>query len=273
MTKVSQDIVSSNFFALGDAWAITSSRKMLKALPESSTTEKYFGGVAPICQYERGTSRWIDRAAAIWLSPEDILRSELHHVESAFLHGPQIMNRTGITGDKSAPPLAWPIPSHHFYAARHFYAGRRKFSEIIPEPITAKELAPKLDSVSQRFDFDAKPFMLLERAQRLLSKQQVRDARDVLQLGAASYSEDEKIASLFRAISPGQVKKNKGSTPNRQQEMDWLQKHGHKFRGQWVAVKGDVLVASATTLDELIVEVKRLGDGRTAPIIQKIAPE
>ena len=267
MTTAFQDPASSRSFSLDDAWVIATSTRPHNAMPKLGTTEKYFGGVAPISQYEKAASRWMDRAATVWFWPEAILLRESHYIESAFAHGPQIMDRTSIVDAKSATPLSWPTRSHHSLVAR------RELAEIIPDSVTVKQVAPKLDAISQWSDSGAKPFVLLERARHLLSKQRIRDARSVLQLGAASYPEDEKIATLLRAISPGQVKRSQGSAPNREQEMDWLLKHGHKFRGRWVALRGNVLVASADTLDKLIAKVKKLGDGHVGPVIQKIAPE
>ena len=267
MTTAFQVPVPSKSSDFGNTWAATTSLEMLNAMSKPSTTEKYFGGVLPIWQYNKGSSRWTDRVATYWPSLESTSLRERHNLEFTFAYGPQLMDRPLIIDDKSALPLTWLTIPHHAYTVQRELA---ECSSILAAP---QKSAPKLEAVSQWSDPGAKPFVLLERAKRLLSKQRIRDARDVLQLGAASYPEDKKIAALLRAISPGRVRRNQGSSQNRRQEMDWIQKHGHKYRGLWVAISCDQLVSSASTLDKLLVNVEMLRGTRNTPIIQKIAPE
>lgn len=267
MTTGFQFPISSESLTLGNAPAAIMSHEVLGARLKPDTAEKYFGGVVPVSQYNREISRWMDRATTIRLCADSISLRELHYADSVFAHGARMMDKIDIIDEKLAPPLTWPTSSHHAYFRRQGYA------ENVSDPVSVRRPAAKLDPVSRWSDSGAKPFFFVERARRLLSKQRIREARDILQLGTASYPEEEKIASLLRAISPGQVRRSQGPTPSRGQEMDWLQEHGHRFRGQWVAVKGNCLVASASTLDKLIAELKQLGYVHLAPVIQKVAPE
>ena len=267
MTTAFQISIPSTFSDLGRTRAATASLEMLNAMSKPSTAEKYFGGVVPIWQYNRGSSRWTDRVATYWPSLESTSLREWHNLDLAFAHGRQMMDWPRIIDDKSVVPHTFLTIPHHARTVQ------REPTEYASDLVTAQKSASKLDVISQRYDPGAKPFVLLERARRLLSKQRIRDARDLLHHGAASYPEDNNIAALLRAVSPGRVRRNRGSTQSRRQEMDWIQKHGHKYRGQWVAISGDHLVASASTLDKLLVDVKRLRDARNTPVIQQIAPE
>ena len=267
MTTAFQIPIPSTFSDLGRTRAATASLEMLNAMSNPSTGEKYFGGVVPIWQYNSESSRWTDRVATYWPSLESTSLREWHNLDLAFAHGRQMVDWPRIIDDKSVLPHTFLTIPHHAHTVQ------REPAEYASDLVAAQKSTSKLDVISQRSDPGAKPFVLLERARRLLSKQRIRDARDLLQHGMASYPEDKNIAALLRAVSPGRVRRNRGSTQSRRQEMDWIQKHGHKYRGQWVAVSGDHLVASASTLDKLFVDVKRLKDARNTPVIQQIAPE
>lgn len=45
--------------------------------------------------------------------------------------------------------------------------------------------------------------------------------------------------------------------PDRSREFAWLREHGHAYRGKWVAVLGDRLVATADTLRDLLQQVQQ----------------
>lgn len=117
------------------------------------------------------------------------------------------------------------------------------------------------------------PFILLERARRLLSQERTQDARELLECGSANHPDDEQIADLLCAISPGRVRNRTGTTVDRKREMLWIRKYGRDYRGQWVALQGDRLVASADELKSLIEKVGDLNNLKDPPLIQRVVQE
>ena len=126
-----------------------------------------------------------------------------------------------------------------------------------------QELLPE----SQKYSPGSQPFVFLENAKRLLNSQRIQDARDTLQRGADLHPKDKKIAHLLRAISPGRVTTVEGTAPDRSREAAWIRRHGDKYRGQWVAVNGDDLVATAPSLNTLLEKLKRRNGKGNSPLI------
>ena len=126
---------------------------------------------------------------------------------------------------------------------------------------------------SQKSIPESQPFVFLEQAKSLLNEQRIRDACITLQRGIDLHPNDKKIAHLLRAISPGQVTKIKGTAPNRSREVAWIRRHGNKYRGQWVAINGDDLLATATSLNTLLEEIQRRNDKGNSPFIHYLVPD
>ena len=126
---------------------------------------------------------------------------------------------------------------------------------------------------SQKTNLGIQPFVFLENARRLLNSQRIQDARDTLQRGADLHPNDKKIAHLLRAISPGRVTNVKGTAPNRSREVAWIRRHGDKYQGQWIAINGDNLLATAKSLNTLLEKLKRRNDKSNPPLIQYFVPD
>ncbi len=132
-----------------------------------------------------------------------------------------------------------------------------------------QELFPE----SQKTSPGSQPSVFLENAKRLLNSQRIQDARDTLQRGAELHPNDKKIAHLLRAISPGRVTMVEGTAPDRSREAAWIRRHGDKYRGQWVAVNGDDLVATATSLNTLLEKLKRRNGKGNSPLVHYFVPD
>lgn len=63
---------------------------------------------------------------------------------------------------------------------------------------------------------------------------------------------------LHKALVPPRVKASSKRDVDRSAEFRWLDLNSARFRGKWVALLGDNLVASADTLKELLAELKGL---------------
>lgn len=107
---------------------------------------------------------------------------------------------------------------------------------------------------SQKSSSGSQPFVFLEQAKSLLNEQRIQDARSTLQRRADLHPKDKKITHLLRAISPGRVTNVEGTAPNRSKEVVWIQRHGNKYREQWIAINDDDLLATATCLNTLFSE-------------------
>ena len=78
---------------------------------------------------------------------------------------------------------------------------------------------------------------------RILAAQKLFEfARDLI-------PSDSKLA---KALAPPKIKKSDRRDVDRSAEFHWLDMNSGRFRGQWVALVGDNLVASAESLDELL---------------------
>lgn len=91
------------------------------------------------------------------------------------------------------------------------------------------------------------------RAIRLLLEQgRILDAQKLFEF-AKDLIQDPK---LHKALAPPQIKTSSKRDVDRSAEFRWLDLNGARFRGKWVALLGEELVASAETLRELLVQIK-----------------
>ena len=267
MIVASQVCGPSRSFASVGAGAMTTPHHLTDARSRSDTTRRYFRDIVPMWQYDRGVSGLPDRGDISWSWSDSTPLKRSRHLDSEFALGSRFMEKSVAIENKTALPHVQQSITDDFHTAS------RAVQERPPDLVDVQKPTSTLEPVSQWPVSGAKPSVVLANARWLLAERRIRDACYVLRRGATRYPEDEKIAKLLWAISPGRVRKRQGRSPGFRQEVDWLLKHGHQYRGQWLAVKGDRLVASADTLDKLIVEVKGSGNMLSATLIQKIAPE
>ena len=63
-------------------------------------------------------------------------------------------------------------------------------------------------------------------------------------------------SKLVKFLSPPRIRKSDKLDVDRSPEFLWLRENSSKFQGQWVALVGNGLVASAASLAELLAELK-----------------
>jgi uncharacterized protein DUF5678 len=85
----------------------------------------------------------------------------------------------------------------------------------------------------------------------LIHREQVSAARRVLDLISVGASEEPAIAKLRRALTPPTVRPSTRKDSDRTRAYEWLRQHAWEYRGQWVAVAEDGLIAAAPTLKQL----------------------
>jgi hypothetical protein len=78
--------------------------------------------------------------------------------------------------------------------------------------------------------------------------------------GIARYPTHSDLQRLAQVLAPPKVVDSslKGyKEPDRSREFAWLREQAHAYRGKWVAVLGDQLVATADTLGDLLQQVQQ----------------
>ena len=113
-------------------------------------------------------------------------------------------------------------------------------------------------------------FMLIERVRCLLDQQKIREARRTLEIGSSRDPANRQIASLLRAISTGRVSSIGRTLSGRERETVWIKQHAHEYRGKWVALEEDRLVAFAATLSELLACLDTGAERKKPPFVQHL---
>ena len=72
---------------------------------------------------------------------------------------------------------------------------------------------------------------------------------------------------------PVRAHKRPGISVGRERETTWIRKHGPGYRGQWVAVSGDRLIAVGGTLKALLADIEAKNSGGGMPLIQYIVED
>jgi hypothetical protein len=87
----------------------------------------------------------------------------------------------------------------------------------------------------------------------LLEQDKVLAARKLLSLASASEDAETRaeIARLRRVLAPPIVSRTSVADRDRSREHAWLSRHASEYRGRWVAIDGDELIAHAASLKEL----------------------
>ena len=261
MTTAFQDPIAFRPPHFGSAWAATSSFEMFSATPNRRDADKYFGGVGPIWNDNRGFSLWTHKMPTYWPVLDSSDLKERRHLDFLSAHALSSIGSPPVVGGKSV-----------FHAASDRETSTRRGIAICVSGLQETQQPMSNFQIPwERPGAGVEAFAILERARQLLNEQRISEARNVLRFGSSSYPDDDGIAELMRAISPGRTQTLQGTTSNRSQEMNWIQQNGHQFRGLWIAVSGDLLVSSASTLESLLADLKGFKDNRDMPVVQKIA--
>ncbi len=103
----------------------------------------------------------------------------------------------------------------------------------------------------------------------LIQRGQVSVARRLLDLIPVGASEEPTIARLRRALMPPTARPSIRKDTDRTHAYEWLRQHAREYRGQWVAVAEDGLVAAAPTLKQLRQQIEALRPMQQ-PLIHKL---
>ena len=103
---------------------------------------------------------------------------------------------------------------------------------------------------------DVQAFVITIRG--FIESEQLAAARQMLNAAPAYILSDPFVVKLRSILAPPIVKQVDKRDVDRIQEYEWLKTEGHKYRGRWVALEGNNLLASTLTLRELRETLKTL---------------
>ncbi|MGH7182316.1 MAG: DUF5678 domain-containing protein [Nitrospiraceae bacterium] len=102
-----------------------------------------------------------------------------------------------------------------------------------------------------------------------LETEQIFAARNILAAIPTHLARDPGLSSFSRVLALPVVHVTTKRDTDRSQEFNWLRTEGHKYRGQWVAIDGDRLLATATSLRSLRGQLKSKYPDQS-PLIHRI---
>lgn len=108
--------------------------------------------------------------------------------------------------------------------------------------------------------------------QRLIESDQLSVARTMLEAAPIHVVNDSLILCLRRVLAPPVVQRTSKRDVDRRTEYEWLRTEGHRYRGQWVAVLGNQLLAVAPTLRELRRRISTMTLAHP-PLLQRVEAE
>lgn len=118
-------------------------------------------------------------------------------------------------------------------------------------------------------DLPPTPAVELNRIRALLSEGLLRDARTVVAEAQRRFPNNEALYALSKLTAPSKATRSAVRFPRREEELRWLDKHREQYKGRWVALLGNELIASADTMKQLLdaVTAKNI---EGSPLIHKV---
>ncbi len=95
------------------------------------------------------------------------------------------------------------------------------------------------------------PEVLLSEIRRQLESGEIRKAERLASDAARRHPAHAEIRDLHRILNRGRSAARPGTGRDMRSEYEWLRDPPKRYRGRWVALIGDAVVASARTLQEL----------------------
>lgn len=105
--------------------------------------------------------------------------------------------------------------------------------------------------------------------QKLVEEDRVAAARKLVEEALRTSPNDPTLLSWKEILAPGRVFGRRPVNLEDAAEHQWFTSHAGHYRGQWVAVLGEELLAHAPTLQELSTKLKKLAP-RSLPVVHHI---
>ena len=107
---------------------------------------------------------------------------------------------------------------------------------------------------------------------KLLERDRVKAARLLLDLALAQGTSSSGLYSLARVLAPPRVRRSPRRDVVRTAEYRWLSLNAAGYRGHWVAVEGDRLLAHAPSLKKLLSILRQL-EGPHSPLLYRVSDQ
>jgi hypothetical protein len=123
----------------------------------------------------------------------------------------------------------------------------------LPIPAARQDHNPVSHAPAGLVGGDLQSFPYTDLIRQHLAHGRILDAQKLLEFARDLIPADSKI---LKALAPPRISKINRRDVDRSDEFHWLRSSGAKHRGQWVALVGDSLFASAATLATLLSDLK-----------------
>lgn len=92
----------------------------------------------------------------------------------------------------------------------------------------------------------------MERIDECIFHGDIRGARALVAEAIEKGFQHERLAKLQEILAPARVRGTRpADEPDRTRELRWVESHGDSYRGEWVALLGDELLAHSSNLKEV----------------------
>ncbi len=100
--------------------------------------------------------------------------------------------------------------------------------------------------------------VFINEIRELVSENRIHSARQKLNEGLKIYPDSKKLLKCYEVLRPPKIISN--SLPagkNRKKERQWLKKHSDEYKGNWVALYDDILIAKHPDLKQVLKKAKK----------------
>jgi hypothetical protein len=105
------------------------------------------------------------------------------------------------------------------------------------------------------------------RIRALIESDRVVQARALVLEALEANPRDAELLTLQEVLKPPRARPRQITDSDRSQEFEWILANRDAYRGRWVAIQGDELVADAPSFAELQSRIKNL---ETVPLVHRI---
>ena len=109
----------------------------------------------------------------------------------------------------------------------------------------------------------------VHRIRELLAQERLLEARELLKEALRDEGDNPELRRFQVVLAPPEVAPVAFTDVDRSDELKWIVSHGKEYRGEWVAVLGNELVAHARSLKALRAALQKLPENGT-PLVHRI---
>ncbi|MBI3920011.1 MAG: hypothetical protein HY318_01235 [Armatimonadetes bacterium] len=111
-------------------------------------------------------------------------------------------------------------------------------------------------TMDELLDVMATPSNYLRALRILLRQGEAYTARLLAVKAHQRFPSNARIAKIYKVLRPPTARYTTGKAIDRSREIQWLREHREEYKGQWVVLSGDRLVAASEDLSEALEEAK-----------------